>query len=278
MRFINLIFLLGFYLLLGSCRTPRFVYTPSTPNNPYFKEKGESKLAAFYSATDTKDEIPDEYNNGFDIQTAYAMGKYWVVTADYFYRREKDVFTFNTSNFYDSSIVRYDRRITSIGGGYFKALEKNNTVFLNAFAGVGFGKFNFTDNGINNGSNYSRFHNSNITKWYIQPALNIFFSDYLRSAFIGQVSWVHYGKISTSYTENELNFFDLDRIAGKTLTFFAATFNIQFTVPKISWIYLDGSFTLSSEPFGNDLNIEARNIVASIGICMDFSKIKKGGD
>ncbi len=186
------IFLFGVYILLTSCRTPRFVYTPSTPNNPYFKEKGESKLAAYYSATGTADEIPNEYNNGFDVQAAYATGKHWAITTDYFSRKEKDVFTFNTSNFYDSSIVVYDRHITSIGVGYFKALVKNNTVFLNAFAGVGFGKFNFTDNGVNNGANYSRFHNSNITKWYIQPAVNVFFSNYVRSAFIGQVSWVHY--------------------------------------------------------------------------------------
>jgi len=33
-----------------SCNTPRYIYSPSPPNNPYFKEKGDSKLAAYYSS------------------------------------------------------------------------------------------------------------------------------------------------------------------------------------------------------------------------------------
>jgi hypothetical protein len=270
-----MIFLFGISILLASCRTPRFVYSPSTPNNPYFKEIGESKLAAYYSATGTAEESPNEYNNGFELQAAYAPGNHWAITADYFSRKEKDIFSFNQNNYYDSSVVRYDRHITSFGAGYFTPIQKNSNVFLNAFAGVGFGKFNFTDKGTDNGVNYSRYHNADITNWYIQPAVNIYFKDYIRTAFIGQIAWVHYGKISTSYFESELNYFDLHLIAGKTLSFFAGTWNIQATHPKMNWLYLDGSFTISSEPLGKDLNIEARNTVASIGLSIDFSKIKK---
>jgi len=233
-----LVFLFGLYVFLASCRTPRFVYSPSTPNNPYFKTKGESKLAAYYSATGTADEIPNEYNNGFDIQAAYAPGNHWALTADYFSRREKDIFTFSQRTYYDSSVVKYDRHIASFGAGYFTAIQKNSNVFLNALAGVGFGKFNFTDNGTDNGVNYSRYHNADITKWYIQPAINIYFKDHIRAAFIGQIAWVHYGNISTSYFESELNYFDLHRIPGKTLSFFAGTWNIQATLPKMNWLYL----------------------------------------
>ena len=258
-----------------SCRTPRFIYSPAPPNNPYFQEKGESKLAAYYSSSGSGNDIQNEYNDGLDLQAAYAIGDHWALTADYFKRNEKDVYSYYDNSFSDSSIVRYDRNISSFGAGYFTPLTKDNDIVFNVYGGLGFGKFSFTDVGQNNGVNYGRYYSSHLTKWYIQPSVNFFAGNFFRTGFITKVSWVHFGDVSTSYTPAELEYYDLQLLPGKTLSFFEATMNMQVTLKKINWLYLDGGITASTDPFSNDTNLEARNFNVSIGLSIDFSKMKK---
>ena len=271
----NLISLFAISIALISCRTPRFIYSPAPPNNPYFREKGESKLAAYYSTAASENDLQDEYSDGLDLQAAYAVSDHWALTADYFKRNEKDVFfDYNQSSF-DSSIIRYERHLANFGAGYFMSLTKDKKIMFNVFGGLGFGKFSFTDNGFDNNVGYSRYYNSDMSKWYIQPSINFFPGNYFRTGLIGKVSWVHYGDVSTSYTPAELEYYDLDLLPGKTLSFFEATWNMQLTFNKMNWLYLDGGLTLCSEPFDNTINLEARNFNASIGVSLDFSKMKK---
>src|SRR6185436_15498399 len=96
-------------IALTSCRTPRFVYSPAPPNNPYFREKGESKIAAYYSTAADENDLQQEYNDGLDLQAAYAVSDHFALTADYFKRNEKDVFKDYDRSLFDSSVIRYDR-------------------------------------------------------------------------------------------------------------------------------------------------------------------------
>lgn len=272
----DLILLLSFGVALASCRTPRFIYSPAPPNNPYFREKGESKLAGYYSTGGDDNKLTNEYNDGLDLQAAFAISDHWAITADYFKRSEKDAIYNYDRNYFDSSVVRYRRHLTNFGTGYFIPITKDRNIVVNVFGGVGFGKFSFDDNGIdNNSTNYSRYYSSNMTKWYIQPSINFFAGKYFRTGLISKICWVHYGKASTSYTAAELTYLDLDRLPGSTLGFVECTWNMQVTAPKIEWLYLDGGFTFSSEPFENNSNLEARNFNASIGLSIDFGKVKK---
>ena len=262
-------------ILLISCRTPRFIYSPAPPNNPYFREKGESKLAAYYSTAASENDLQDEYNDGLDLQAAYAVSDHWALTADYFKRNEKDVFFDYDRNFFDSSVIRYDRHLVNFGAGYFMPITNDKKIMFNIFGGVGFGKFSFDDNGFDNGIAYGRYYNSDMSKWYIQPSINFFAGKYFRTGLIGKVSWVHYGDVLTSYSPAELEYYDLHLLPGKTLSFFEATWNMQLTFNKMSWLYVDGGFTICSEPFDNAINLEARNFNVSIGLSIDFSKMKK---
>lgn len=259
-----------------SCSSPRFIYSPSPPNNPYFQEKGDSKISAFYSSGGSNNKLMDEKNDGIDLQAAYAISNNWALTAGFFQRKEKDIYSPASYNFFDSSILNYKRHITDFGGGYFFPLDRKESVFFNLYGGMGFGKFSFTDNGIDKtGINYSRYHSSSITKWFIQSSLNALAGDYFRAAFIAKFSFVHYGNISTSYTSDELQYFFLDRIRNKTISYFEPTFNIQFGIPSIDWVKVDGGFTFSSDPFEEISKIQARSFMASIGLSFDFFKMKK---
>jgi len=276
MRNKNLILLSFICLTIASCRTPRYIYSPAPPNIPYFREKGESKLAAYYSTGGDNNELTQEYNNGLDLQAAYAVSNHFALTADYFKRNEKDAIYDYDRTYFDSSIVRYNRNLTNFGAGYFTPITKDKNITVNIFSGLGFGKYSFSDNGFNNGAGYHRDYNSKMSKWYIQPSINFFVGNYFRTALISKVSWVHFTDIKTSYTPGELSYLDLDKIPGKTLTFFEGTCNMQVSFKNMKWFYLDGGFTFSSDPFANnESNLEARNFNASIGISLDFSKMKK---
>lgn len=281
MRNKNLALLTFICLTITSCRTPRFIYSPAPPNNPYFREKGESKLAAYYSVGTDDDESADEYNEGYDLQAAYAISDHVALTADYFERSEKDaIFNYNRS-YFDSSVVRYRRHLTNLGGGYFTPITNDKKITINVFAGFGFGEFSFIDVGVDNGSNYSRDYKSNMNRWYIQPSINFFPTKYFRTGLISRFSRVHYSNISTSYTPDELIYLDLDRLPGNTLTFLEATWNMQVTFKKMDWLYLDFGISLSTDPYirpryDNDkINLEARNLNVSIGVSLDISKMKK---
>ncbi len=259
-----------------SCNSPRFIYSPSPPNDPYFKERGDSKLAAYYSSGGDDNEKTGHKNNGYDLQAAYAISDHWALTAGFFARKEKDIYTSVRYNFFDSSILDYKRHITDLGGGYFIPLNRGKTVLFNIYGGLGFGKFSFTDYGIDkSGLSYERFHNSGITKWFIQPSINSIVGDYFRASFILKFSFVRYGNISTSYTNEELRYFFLDKIKNNTISYFEPTFNMQFGIPPVDWIKVDGGFTFSSDPYEDLTKIQARSFNASIGLCFDFFKMKK---
>jgi hypothetical protein len=263
-------------ILFVSCNSPRYIYSPSPPNNPYFTEKGQSKVAAYYSSGGDDNAITGTKNRGLDVQGAYAISDKWALTAGYFNRKERDVYTSGNYNYFDSSILDYKRNLVDVGGGYIIPLNKPRTVSVNLFAGLAFGKFAFTDKGIDkSGTAYSRFHNSKILKWYAQSSLNAMPGRYFRASFVFKFSFLHYGNIATSYTNDEVNFFRLDRIKNKTLAFFEPAFNMQLGIPRCDWMKIDGGFTFSTDPYSNNSNIEARSFNASIGLCFDLSKLEK---
>ena len=273
-----LVILLPVVVFFSSCSSPRYIYAPSPPNNPYFTTKGESKLAASYSAgfsRGNKTSGTKPINNGYDLQAAYAISNNWALTASFFKRSERDVYPTLNSNYFDSSIVNYKRHIVDVGGGYFVPLDKRKTVFFNIYGGIGFGKFLIVDKGIDkSGFDYNRFHHSNIIKWFFQPSINSIAGKYFRASFIGRISFVHYGNISTTYANEELQYFFLVKIRNKTIAYIEPTFNLQIVIPDLDGLKIDGGFTFSSDPFRDIARIEARSFNAMAGLCFDLSKLK----
>ncbi len=219
--------------------------------------------------------MTNKYANGLDLQGAYAIDNHWALTAAFFNRREKDIYNSDIYNSpFDSSIVTYTRNLFEFGGGYFIPLNAKKTITFNFFGGMGFGKFSFDDNGLDgNMTNYSRYHTSNISKWFFQPSINFMPGRYVRISFTIKSSYVHYGNIRTSYSATELQYFSLDIIANRTLNFIEPAWDFQFGLPQLPWVKLDLAVSAVSGPPIHQLDVRSNN--TSIGLSFDFSKIGK---
>ena len=99
--------------------------------------------------------------------------------------------------------------------------------------------------------------------------------NYVRFSFAAKFSYVHYGKVQTSYTFDELTYFGLDEIANKTVHFFEPSFNIQFGVPEYPWIKIDTEVSGTSYYHSGSPHLNVRSSNGSIGLSFDFSKMKK---
>lgn len=268
-----------------SCNTNRYIYSASSPNNPYFTKKGESKLTACYSTigksySSLSNCDPSSESNrtgssvGWDLLGGYAVTNHFSFIAGYYNKSEKDIYR-HSGNFspFNSSTVKYKRHLFETGGGYFVALNPKKTITFNFYAGVGGGKFSFEDHGIDTSNHsYGRYHSANITKLFLQPSFNFMPGNYVRFSFVLKRSFVHYGNIHTSYTAEELRDFSLDHIANQTLVFYEPAWNIQFGLPEYPWIKLDlTESVVTGEPFYTN---SIRHMNLSIGLTVDFSKIK----
>lgn len=255
------------FIIYGGCVTPRYIYTGAKLNNPYFKEKGESKLAAYYSSPDNS--LEGEHGSGVDIQGAYAFSKHFAVTASYFHRNEKDHYSGGID--YDSSSVGYKRNLINGSIGYFIVLNQKRTLTANLYGGVGFGRFLINDESFNNSVPVYLFHNARITEWFFQPSINFTPGRYVRMAFVLRSTFVHYGNVRTNYAPSEIEDYRLN-VAGKTITILQSELNFQFGLPSVPWLKLD--FATSGVAAAKSEEYDTRGNI-SIGLTMDFSKLKK---
>lgn len=273
---LNRLFFLGLltFILFG-CTNSRYIYAPAPANNPFFNEKGESKLTTTYSESESSQY---GYARGWDLQGAYALSNHWAVTASYFNRREMDkVYSYGS----DNTEVKYKRNLFGVGGGYFVPLNPKKTITFNFYVGVDFGKFSFDEKAVSLNPNYDRYHTSNITKGYFQPSINFMPGKFFRFGIYMKSSYVHYGNIKTSYTPDELAYYSLDVLGDRTRNFIEFGYNMQFGLPKYQWIRLElGLTAVNWNPQYNILNnraFDVRSSNVSIGINLDFTKMKKKG-
>jgi len=261
-------------------RSPRYIYSPSTPNNPFIQQKGDSKLAAFYSSGHNGNQKNDFSNNtdrGYDLQAAYAFSNHFAVTAGYYYRNEYDEYLKSSNSIYDNyfwdSYVHYKRNLTEVGAGYFFPLNDRKTVMLNLFAGFGVANFSINENGTDYSRvAYTRNYSNSFTKFYFQPSINFFVTKYLRLGFVFKTSNLYYRTASTDYSVNEKNYFYLNKIEKRNFMVSEFTgINIQLNHPRYKWIMLEGAITSSGSL--HDSLPKARTYNASIGLTFDIEKL-----
>lgn len=269
----NLFFVLiiSMYGLVSCTTTSRYIYSASPADSPYFIEKGQSELAGYYSFSESA--RPRRYAHGFDLHGAYAISDHLALTAGYFNRKEQDISSYNSIPF-DNSVIRYERNLFGVGAGYFISLNPSKTITINMYGGMDFGKFSFKEEGETNGTPGDKFHDSKITKWFIQPSINFMPGRYFHAAFILKNSFVHYGGITTSYTTDELEDYSLNKIANKTIHFSEPALDIQLGMPNIPWLKMDIMYSFISNYIGYP-QLDVRVFNFSIGLSTDISQIRK---
>jgi hypothetical protein len=270
-------------LMAVSCSVPRYIYAPSIPVTPFFEEKGEASLSGNY-ATPGQGDSQKSTGNGFDLQGAYAVTSKLAITANFSQRREKEAYSYiqdGRYDIFDSSVIKYRRQIFEAAIGYVVPVDRLKTIYLGFFAGVGAGKFTILDQGLdNNSSGYSRMYENRLLKWYFQPVINAHAGKYFRFSLATRFSFVRYGSPQTSYTEEELRYYDFDRIRKKTLFISEPSMGIQFIIPDLEWLRLDGGLVFCGDPHKSS-KLKSRFLTPFIGLSFhipSFSQRQKKED
>ena len=259
---------------LTSCYTPRYVYSPSAHNVPVLVNKGDSKLAFNYSTNFAKKNaegiVKDNWSSGIDLHGAYALTKKFAVQINYSHRREKNNGDFSSINL-DSSVINYTRNLTEIGFGYYRRLMRNEQGIFQVFAGIGFGRFGFTDIGRDqNNVFHDNFHEVGITKLYVQPAFTIRKKNFAAS-LSSRFSLVYFNNIETDYSATELDKYKLDSLSYRPRLFWEPAIVNTFGFKKLPGLQLE--FQLGLCLLQSPLFIDYRSFNFSAGVLFDVPKL-----
>ena len=260
-----------------SCYSPRYVYSPAAHNVPVLVNKGDSKLAFNYSTNLAKRnqsdvQVKDNHGTGFDLQGAYAVSKNFALQLNYYHRKEKNSGDFNAGNL-DSSVINYTRNLTEIGFGYYRRLMRNDRGIFQVFAGVGFGRFGFTDIGRDqNGIFHNNFHDAHVTKLYVQPAFTIKNKNFAAS-LSSRFSLIFFGDIKTDYNSIELDKYKLDSLNSRPRLFWEPAIVNTFGFKKLPGLHLE--FQVGLSLLESKLFIDYRSFNFSAGVLFDVPKLLK---
>ncbi len=234
LHFLNQPYLFVMVLVFSSCYSPRYVYSPSTQNIPQINKKGDVILGGYFASGggSSRHSYPHvhAYNLGMDLHSAYAMSDHFAVIINKYNRWEKNDGA-NDFNLGDSSIIKYHRGLTEFGAGYFTSMKRDREHnFFQVFAGVSFGKFRLNETSLNNGIPFTRFHNSKITKLFVQPGFILGQKKKFSTSFSSRFNAIFYNKIKTDYNSTELDNYLLDDLSSSPVFFWepATTFSFGF--------------------------------------------------
>lgn len=278
-----------YFLAIGSlffisCYTPRYMYSPAAQNVPVFAKKGDSKLSAGLSTNFSQNSVTNNLGNdsksrGFDLQGAYAYTNAFAIQANYFNRNES-----NTGNeivgTLDNAFINYKRHLTEVGFGYFNSFDKTKLALFQVFGGVGKGKFGFKDNGQDqNGVNYSRSHEADVTKYYFQPALMLRSKGNFAASFSSRFSFIKFSNIKSDYSPSELVNYKLDSLSDGTHNFWEPAFTNTFGFKQLPGIQFEYQFGTAIQTNGGFIHYRSINFF--FAIVLDLPKLlnrKSGND
>lgn len=272
------LYFLGLIVLLTACNTPRYMYSPAAQNVPVLVKAGDSKLGANYSSdlsgnpfTTTSGEVDHNKSEGYDLQGAVAITDHFAIQAQYFKRNESN---HNQDIYYDSSSVRYKRELTEFGIGFFRSMHRRDKIMFQVFAGVGKGRFSFTDIGKDQNSlTYHRFHQADVLKLYIQPAFQFRIRDNFALAISTRFSTLKFSHIKTDYSQTELDDYRLDRLEPDFHSFWEPCFTNTFGFNKLPGVKFEYQFGTSVRVSDREINYRSFNF--SAGVMLDIPKLFK---
>jgi hypothetical protein len=252
-----------------SCYTPRYLYSPTAHNVPVFTQKGDNKLACYYSTNAVVSSSNDNsQSDGIDIQGAYAITKEFSIEAAYAYRKDRNG---GVNNSLDSVDINYKRNLTEFGFGYYKDLTRHKRVYFEFFAGFAFGKLKLRDIGVTDYVYHDDYFNTLVTKYFVQPVIVLRHKDYFSQSFSSKLSIVRFSNINTNYSPTDLINYKLDSLQNHSNLFWEPASVTSFGFKRLPGFHLEfqlGFSFLNSSPHFNyrDTNISA-------GLVVDVQKL-----
>ena len=270
-------------VLFASCDTPRYAYSPNAHNVPLLAKQFDSKLSFNYStnaditssSNDNNTQYDRDRSNGYDIQGAIAVTDHIGLQGSYYSRSEKD---HGDPLYGDSGVVRYKRNLTEFGAGYFSSIDKKNKIFFQVFAGVGFGKLKLTEAARDNsGVSYTRFYNSNILKYYLEPAIIFRNKEIFAASVSTRLSVINFKNIHTDYTFEEKRQYSLDSLNRYAILFFEPAFVNSYGFNKLPGFRIEYQLGFSIPiDLNSDAILDIRPFNFSLGLVFDIGKLIKG--
>jgi hypothetical protein len=259
-------YLLFFAVAIISCNQPRYVYTQSARNLHFFQDKGQAKVSGAWTTGPSRGVYGDEdsYNNGVDLQAAYAFADKWAVSGSYMARKERDLIqTYDINRLVTD--VKYKRKALEIGVSYFTILDRSNATYFHVDGGVGWGKDQIRELGRLDSLSRTRSYNDRNLKLFAQPGLYTG-AKAVRFGMGVRVQWAGYSDIKTDYTQAEMELYNL---AGLNKLFMIEPYlALRFGPTTLPWIKGEFQFSFT----GTSNNYYVRGAILSFGLVIDPSE------
>ena len=270
--------LINFFIcsFLSSCYTPRYVYSPPTQNVPSIDKKNDVELSANYGTSLDIFHSKGNYNRGIDLQSTWAISSHFAVMLNENFRWESNR-TNDTFFQSDSSSLTYKRNFTELGAGYYTAMKNNKKMQFQVFAGAAFGSSKISDDFFSNNILRKKYHQSKVTKLFIQPAFIFKPGPNFNAAFSTRFTEILFSRIRTNYNSSELNNYLLDSITDSPLFFWEPALTYTFGFKKFPFKFrVQGSISVLL----NHRFVEHRTSNISIGLVSNFiqHRTKKKAD
>jgi len=257
-------------ILFCSCSVNHYMYAPSAPQSPMLNSKGEMSLTGLLTtglhARDTG------YNNGYDVQGAYAISNHLAITAAFSQRHEKDKYWHNgwfTPQY--NAQLWYERSTTELGMGYFTSIDSDDEVFFDLYGGYGFGKYRMHEQGDATGTVADRYHTSSVGKFFLQPGVHFNVSEMSQISLSLRFSTVNYHAIKSDYTKDQETTFNMYSLRNTVYTYADPCFALRLWVPRSPWIKLETQFSVGIKLTKQILYYRSANL--SMGLSFDLSKL-----
>lgn len=271
--YLVLIIAIALLFFMQSCDAPRYVYSAPTQNIPHLTKKGDFTVAGFVAAgtgSSSAPRIDRGYTRGSDFQGAYALSDRVGIIVNRFSRSENRI----SSSVRDSLLtIHYNRGLTEYGAGYlFPKKHSASSTYFQIFAGAATGKFKINENGFSNSLGYTRFHTSDITKIFIQPAV-ILAPGNFTAGFSSRFCSVKYHNISTDYDRLELEDYFLHNLSPSAVFFWEPAIDLSFDLLKHKGLKLEVQMDLVI--LLNKKFVDYRTANFGFGIKVDNNLFKK---
>ncbi len=276
----RIFFAAALLIMIASCDTPRYAYSPTAHNIPSFKKQGDTKLSASFSSNFDINQSEDSYQrnraNGYDLQAAVAATDHLAIQGSYYSRTERNYDSYGT--YFDSSTINVKRNMWEAGVGYYTAIDRKNNNSFALYGGVGFGTMKLHDKGVDNSSYvpYARFYNADLFKWYLEPSLTFRKGSVFTFSVATRLSGIKFKNILTDYSFDEKRTLDLDSLNRFTWYFFEPCIVNSFGFNKLPGFRIEYQFGLSLLLSGENA-FRYRPFNFSIGLLFDIPKLIRNG-